>query len=443
MLRNKEGKPVLWLVDESGHIQEDPNEYQRKILDDDQTTYLFFVGGTGTGKSSLIPIKLFRWIRKRHGGRYLVTEPSYKFIERDAKPYVTEYFDHTPLKGKWSEKRQCYYGLNYEIFFGSADKPDLLEGGQYDGIICDEGAEYRRQVWIVLQPRILLKEGQLCIFSTPYPGRTQAWIADEPYEEWKGGNPKYKFVQCPSIANPAWPKDEFERLRREMAPAEFAMRYLGEFAAAVGLVYDLKKESIVPYREPPPNADVWCGMDFGFGHPTALAYFFEENGVVYQFREYEASAVDYETHVLNNLEPLMRYAVRRIYYDPSNPQGATEMKKWLKKQGLEISFLAAINDVNMGIAEVSKLLNTGRFYLMDTCLQTKEECRNYVWHGDKPLKEWDDLLDAQRYGLMGRRQFKAIQAKNRAPDEPMLTKAAQRIARIFRPNEINDWMGRV
>jgi hypothetical protein len=443
MLRNKEGKPVLWLVDEAGHIREDPNEYQREVLNDNDTTYLFFIGGTGTGKSSLIPIKLFRWIRKRHGGRYLVTEPSYPFIERDAKPYTIDYFDHTPLKGKWSEKRRCYYGLNYEIYFGSADKPDLLEGGHYDGIICDEVAEYRRQVWIVLQPRVFLKEGQFCGFSTPYPGRTQAWIADEPYEEWKGGNPKYKFVQCPSIANPAFPKDEFERLRREMAPAEFAMRYLGEFAAAVGLVYDLKKESIVPYREPPPNADVWCGMDFGFGHPTALAYMFEENGVVYQFREYEASAVDYETHVLNNLEPLMRYNVRRIYYDPSNPQGATEMKKWLKKQGLEISFLAAINDVNMGIAEVSKLLNTERFYLMDTCLQTKEECRNYVWRGDSPLKEWDDLMDAQRYGLMGRRQFKAIQAKNKVPDEPMLTKAAQRIARIFRPNEINDWMGRV
>jgi hypothetical protein len=443
MLRDKDGKSVLWLVDESGHILENPNEFQREILDDDTTTYLMLIAGTTFGKSSLIPLKLFRWLRKRHGGRYLVTEPSYQMIEEIAKPYVIEYFDHTPLKGKWSEKRRCYSGLNYEIFFGSADKPDLLEGGQWDGIICDELAQYRRQVWAVLRGRVLLKEGQLCGFSTPYPGKTQAWIADEPYEEWKGGNPKYKFIQCPSIANPAFPREEFERLRREMAPAEFAMRYLGEFTAAVGLVYDLKKESIIPYREPPPNAEVWCGMDFGFGHPTALAYFFEENGIVYLFREYEASAIDYETHVLNNLEPLTKYHVRRIYYDPSNPQGATEMKKWLKKQGLEISFLAAINDVNMGIAEVSKLLNTGGMWLMDTCLQTKEECRNYVWRGDTPKKEDDDLMDAWRYGVMGRRQFRAVQMRAKTAPEPMLTKAAQRIARIFKNNEISDWMGRV
>lgn len=444
MLTDLKGKPVLWRVSEAGCIEEDPNSFQREYLDDYLTTYLMFIAGSGAGKSSSIPIKLFRWIRKRHGGRYLVTEPTFDFLEKIAKPYIVEYFDHTPLKGKWSEKKRCYSGTNFEIYLGSADKPDLLEGGQYDGIIIDEIAQCRRQVWIALQSRILMKDGQLCGLSTPYPGRTQAWIADEPYEEWKSGNPAYKFIQCPSTANPAFPKEEFERLRKEMAPAEFAMRYLGEFTAAIGLVYDLKKGSIIPYREPPENAEVWCGMDFGFGHPTALAYFFEENGVVYQFREYEASAIDYETHVENNLEALMKYRVRRVYYDPSNPQGAAEMKKWLKKNGLEIAFLAAINDVDKGISEVSRMINAGEYCLMDTCLQTKDEARNYVWRNGKPLKELDDLMDAVRYGLMGRKQYRAQLEKARINPEPLMTKAAERIAHIFEKHEADGiWMRRL
>jgi hypothetical protein len=439
MLRNSKGKPVLWLVDADGHIKENPNRFQKEVLADDITPYLFFIGGSTVGKSSLMPLKLFRWIRKRHGGRYLVTEPSFQMIQQIALPYITEYFDHTPLKGKWSEKRRCYAGTGYEIFFGSADKPDLLEGGAYDGIVCDEIAEYRRQVWTVLRGRIILKNGQFFGLSTPYPGKTQAWIADEPYEEWKNGNPAYKFIQCPTSANPAFPKEEFERLRKEMAPAEFAMRYLGEFTTAIGLVYDLKKENIVPYAE--PAGEVWCGMDFGFGHPTALAYFCEQEGTVTMFREYEASAVDYETHVLNNLEPLMKYGVRRIYYDPSNPQGATEMKKWLQRNGLEVSFLAAVNDKPLGIGEVSKLLGSGRLVIADTCVQTKEELRNYVWKGNDTVKEGDDLLDALRYGIMGRRQFKAAQSRARHGDEPILTSAARRIAQIFTPKEIEGrWM---
>ena len=115
MLTDLKGKPVLWRVSEAGCIEEDPNSFQREYLDDYLTTYLMFIAGSGAGKSSSIPIKLFRWIRKRHGGRYLVTEPTFDFLEKIAKPYIVEYFDHTPLKGKWSEKKRCYSGTNFEI----------------------------------------------------------------------------------------------------------------------------------------------------------------------------------------------------------------------------------------------------------------------------------------------------------------------------------------
>jgi hypothetical protein len=165
---------------------------------------------------------------------------------------------------------------------------------------------------------------------------------------------------------------------------------------------------------------------------------------VYQFREYEASAIDYETHVENNLEALMKYRVRRVYYDPSNPQGAAEMKKWLKKNGLEIAFLAAINDVDKGISEVSRMINAGEYCLMDTCLQTKDEARNYVWRNGKPLKELDDLMDAVRYGLMGRKQYRAQLEKARINPEPLMTKAAERIAHIFEKHEADGiWMRRL
>lgn len=440
LLDAKTKKPVLWQVQEDGHVCEEPNKYQRSILDDDTTTYLWFIGGSGTGKSSLIPIKLFRWIRKKHGGRYLVVEPINKMVDQIARPYVEEYFNHTPLKGEWIEKTRCYKGPGYEIFFGSADKPDMLEGGQYDGIICDEVAEYRRRVWTVLRGRVLLKEGQFLGISTPYPGKTQAWIQDEPYEQWKMGNPKYKFVQCLSTANPAFPQEEFDRLKKELPPSEFAMRYCGEFTAAIGLIYDLKIENREPYEEPPENAEVWCGMDFGFGHPTTLAYMYEKDHVVHMFREYSAHAIDYETHAVNNAPFIMKYHVRRIYYDPSNPQGAFEMKKEFRKLGMEVQFIAAINDVNIGITEVNRAMNTLEFMISENCVETKEQFRNYVWKGEKPLKEDDDLLDAVRYGMMGRRSFNLAMLKRMfAPKQEILTEGAKRINRIFHPKKGNDW----
>jgi hypothetical protein len=445
LLDDKTGKPLLWKVMEDGHVAEEPNKFQSMILDDDETTYLWLIGGSGTGKSSLMPIKLFRWIRKKHGGRYLVVEPINKMVDQIARPYVEEYFNHTPLKGEWVEKTRCYKGPGYEIFFGSADKPDMLEGGQFDGIVCDEVAQYRRRVWTVLRGRVLLRDGQFFGLSTPYPGKTQAWIRDEPYEQWKMGNPSYKFVQCPSTANPAFPQEEFDRLKRELPAAEFAMRYLGEFTAAIGLVYDLRPENRELYADPPENVEVWCGMDFGFGHPTTLVYTYEKDGVIHMFREYSAHAIDYETHALNNAPFIMKYNVRRIYYDPSAPQGALEMKKEFRKLGVEVAFLAAINDRMMGISELNKLMNTTRFMISENCTETKEQFRNYAMKGDEPDKVDDDLMDALRYDVMGQRQFNAAKIRRMfAPAKEILTAGAQRINKIFGPaKEIGNWMGRI
>lgn len=443
MILNKQGKPVLWQVGSDGRIHYSLHKFQKQARDDNKTTYLFFIAGSGVGKSSFIPIKLETWIKKRRGGRYLVVEPSYQMVETIARPYITEYFEHTPLKGKWDEKHRRYSGNGYVIYFGSADKPDLLEGGQYDGIICDEIGGYRRRVWQVLYGRVLLKDGQFFGLSTPYPGRTQAWIADEPYEEWKHGNPQYKFIQCPSTANPAFPKDEFERLRKELPPDEFAMRYLGELRHAVGLIFEVGEGTYVPPIE--PEGEVWVGLDFGFGHPTALSYMTEKDGVVYVFREYSASGLDYETHVMNNLRFFKAYNIRDVYYDPSNPQGAMEIKKAFMRHGVEIRMLAAINDLQLGISSMSKAFLNGGLKICDYCIDLKDQMKNYVWVKQKPIDEGDDLIDATRYGFMG---FVAMENfRKRLREDPLprrhKTEAEKHWDLIFAPEKKDTWLGNI
>ena len=90
------------------------------------------------------------------------------------------------------------------------------------------------------------------------------------------------------------------------------------------------------------------------------------------------------------------------------------------------------------------MMNAGEFCLMDSCLQTKDEARNYVWRNGKPLKEADDLMDALRYGIMGRKQYNALRERARVSPVPLLTAAASRIAHIFEKNKEDDvWMRRL
>jgi len=443
MLTNKQGKPVLWKVGDDGRIHYALHEFQRQARDDNTTTYLFFIAGSGVGKSSFIPIKLEKWIKDRGGGRYLVVEPSYQMVETIARPYVMDYFEHTPLKGKWDEKHRKYFANGYTIYFGSADKPDLLEGGQYDGIICDEIGGYRRRVWQVLYGRVLLKEGQFFGLSTPYPGRTQAWIADEPYEEFKHGNPQYRFIQCPSIANPAFPKAEFERLRRELPPEEFAMRYLGELRHAIGLIFEVEDNVYVDNIT--PTGEVWCGVDFGFGHPTTFSYMTEVDGCCYVFAEYSASGLDYETHVMNNLRMFKAFGVSKLFYDPSNPQGAMELRKGFQRHGVQVILMAAINDQQLGIGEMTRAFREDRLKICANCIELKDEMRNYIWKKDKPIDEGDDLIDATRYGFMGWIQMKNLRKEYLTEiQNEHKTRAQQHIDEIFKPAESGKiWMRKI
>jgi hypothetical protein len=440
MLRDSHGRPALWVVGADGRIHYNLHPFQKECRDDNTTTYLFFIAGSGVGKSSFIPIKLESWIKKNRGGRYLVVEPSYQMVETIARPYVMEYFEHTPLKGKWDEKHRRYSGNGFVIYFGSADKPDLLEGGQYDGIICDEIGGYRRRVWQVLYGRVLLKEGQFFGLSTPYPGRTQAWIADEPYEEWKHGNPQYKFVQCPSIANPAFPKAEFERLRRELPPDEFAMRYLGELRHAVGLIFELNEDSFVEPFE--PTGEVWVGLDFGFGHPTAFSYMTQVGDSCIIFREYQASGLDYETHVMNNLQWFRKYGVIKIFYDPSNPQGAMEIRKAFMRHGVQVLLMAAINDLQYGIQSMTKAFGNKTLKIAHICNELKDQIRNYIWMKNKPIDEGDDLIDASRYGYLGWLTSQNLR-KEIIEDMPRKTDAMLHVEGLFKPDRARGWMRRI
>jgi hypothetical protein len=109
-----------------------------------------------------------------------------------------------------------------------------------------------------------------------------------------------------------------------------------------------------------------------------------------------------------------------------------EMRKEFKKLGVEVSFQAAINDVNQGISELNKLINTLRFMITENCGETKEQFRNYIMKGDKPDKIDDDLMDAIRYAIMGQRQFNlAILRRMIAPVKRELTAAEIRINQIF------------
>ena len=422
----KDGKKYVYL-----------HKYQQKVLES-TAKYVFAIAGTGGGKSSLAPIIIADRMSKRQNSVIIFTEPTFYMLQHIAIPMVKDFFNGTYMQGKFSEKDDVFFENRFgTILFRSAEKPDFLEGVHADFVVADELGQYKRRAWTVLSNRITLRDGQFFGLTTPY---NRGWLYLEPYHEWKMGNPDYDCIIFPSTANPAFPKDTFEKKREELTEEEFAMRYLAEFTKLRGLVFNYSDTNLEDYTNLDGNK-FWTAMDFGWGHPTAILYFFEsKDGKVHVFDEYIASSEDYEVHVSNNIDRFKKFDIRRTYYDPSNPQGATEMKKWFKTYGKEdISFIPAINNVHRGVTTVNTLLKNHNLFINRlNCPELLSEFETCVYQGDEPSDEDTDLLDCLRYGVLGRESWQ----KPISTVREQISLAEKHIKSLFEPKP-RSWLGDV
>lgn len=335
----------------------------------------------------------------------MFVEPTFKMLNNIAIPKVIEFFKGTPAEGEFIAKTMTYHSKMGDILFISADKPDLMEGLHVDFIVADEIGQYKRRAWIVLSNRITMRDGQLLGITTPY---NLGWLYREPYQEWKknrvphhGG---YHFIQFASVENPAISKEDIEQKRKEMSEQEFAMRYLGEFAQARGLVYNLPEGAVAFVPEPEPGKyEVFVSVDFGFGDPTVFLYYYINNNSYYFFKEYVANATLYEEHINNNLQMFLKYNIRNVFYDPSGAQAALEFKKGFEEAGLVTAWHPARNDILAGVRAVNREIKTGNLFIDESMSVTLDEFENYVFDekDGEPKDENNHCMDCIRYAVMG------------------------------------------
>lgn len=117
-------------------------------------------------------------------------------------------------------------GATVRIFGG--DNPDSLRGLRLDGIVIDEVAQVRPEVWQdVVQPALSDRRGWALFIGTPSGVNlfSELFYKAQATPDWHGA--RYTVHDTEAIA-----KDEVDRLRRDMSEASFAREYLCDFTAA-------------------------------------------------------------------------------------------------------------------------------------------------------------------------------------------------------------------
>ena len=122
-------------------------------------------------------------------------------------------------------------GARVRIF--GADNPDALRGLYFDGIVLDEVADMKPDVWeSIIQPALADRGGWALFIGTPKGVNLFSQLYFRAVELQAAGDPDWAAFSFPVTVTGALPEAEVERLRREQSDNVFRQEFLCDFSAS-------------------------------------------------------------------------------------------------------------------------------------------------------------------------------------------------------------------
>jgi hypothetical protein len=390
--------------------------------------FVVVLAGTQSGKTSWGPLWLKREIDRRGAGDYLAVTASYDLFKLKMLPALRETFEHVYQIGRyWSgdriiELRDPASGrflakhaddpMWGRIILRSAESGAGLESNTAQAAWLDEAGQdgFDLSTWEAVLRRLSLSMGRVLLTTTIY---NLGWLKQTLYDK-RESDSDIEVIQFNSIANPAFPRAEWERAKATLPSWKFNMFYRGRYERPAGMIYDSFDEvaHTCPRFALPPEWPRYLGLDFG-GVNTAALFLAEElpkldngewdsdkgTGRYYLYREYLAGSRTGKEH-----------AEKLIAGEPNVPicvGGSKSEGQWrmeFRAGGLPVRE-PDVKEVEIGINRVYGAFKQGNLIVFDDLTGLLDELRSYSRKLDdagEPLEAIEDKatyhrLDALRY----------------------------------------------
>jgi PBSX family phage terminase large subunit len=405
-----------------------PHPFQERALLSNKR-FIAMVAGIQSGKTTTGAYWKIGQVRKYPRDNHLICADTYKRLEQST---LIKFFEIFPRSWGEHKAQKQLIELNEGgiIFFRSLDDPDAIEGiPDVRSAWMDEGGKANRKAWVNFQGRLARLQGQGLITTTPYAFN---WLFNDFYKRWLRGEPDYDVIQFESIANPSFPKAEFERLKGELSEAEFKRKYCGNFARMEGLVYELQTEAIVESIEA-QGLTYYGGIDWGFTNPCALVVVGVDSDInIAQVDEYYQTKKTTPELIEAAKKLQAKYGIKLWYADPEDPEKIAQFNK----AGLRT--IAAKNEWELGRDALTKVLRApGRYKIVrKDCPNTLEEFETHHYpEGTDEKGEKEAPIDANNHALSALRYIVVMveggtgKIRNTTPGLPLNQK--ERIERLL------------
>lgn len=399
------------------------------------------LGGWGSGKTWWGARAFLRNVLQNPPGvDSLLAAPFWQTIEQTT---LRAFLDATPkrLITARSKKQHFVEVVGRRVYYGSADRPETLDGPTVGAYWIDEGRYVRQRGWEVVHSRLRAKKARKArglVTSTP----GGPWIE----EEFNTGRRDRFVVHASTRENASNLRPGYvESLEASLSRRAARVFIDGQFGLLEGAVYEFDKGwHLIPWRYN-PALPVCLAWDFGYVRPAVLflqpippgTVLPPAKGTVVQRRASVGSWVVFDELVPDNLSTealglLVKtkgYRVDRIYCDPAGDgtQTATGLTDVSVLRGQGFRDIRWVTDprwrhIPTGVRLVEGLLRN-----------TMNETRLYVAaHLDKPAAKRGVVKDFLGYHYPEAKDGRAVKDQ---PQKDGVHDHTMDAARYFATNE--------
>lgn len=397
--------PLVEIIDNKMRLNLHPGQTRAW---ESKARFVFIIAGTQSGKTSFLPHLFYRWIRELGPGDYIAATATYDLFKLKFLPEMLRVFCEWTHWGRYvaSDRLIVSHDGTTRIILRSANSPGGLESATINAALLDECGQpdFTLEAWEAIQRRLALTRGRVLAGTTPY---NLGWLK-EVFDRWQNGDPEYDVIQFSSLDNPAFPREEYERMRLSLPSWKFEMFYNGNFVKPAGLVYNDFDPQVHVVTLPviAPTWRIYVGVDFGAVH-TAQVWLAEQPGTgnLYIFRESllgGRSSVEHAT-----MAKMHAQSYHHVKWYGGSPSESQARMDWAQA-GVPIH-CPPISDVDAQIDRITHLLRTRRLFIGRGLSRLINEISTYSRELDEHGQPTEKIahksdfhcLDALRYAIAG------------------------------------------
>lgn len=423
---------LFYLLREKPHLVVDfPSEKHLRFVKQPHP-FKVLLGGNRSGKTETACIEVVWHLLGEHPFyevpkppvRWRIHVPDFHQIEVIVNEKLKKYIPPHRLRGGSWDK--AYNGRTHTVILDNRSVVDFtthrtsdkaLESVSLNGVWIDEECSQRQ--FRSLLYRTIDKGGKVFVTATPLNGIT--WLYEEVVKHWEEGNPNYYVEFISTYENKYLSPADIQRIEATASDEEKDIRLHGKIMNYSRRVFNqfVLERHTAEFPFPPTSCNFYCGLDWGFYHPTAIIYVALYDDLFLVIDEYVSKNLRLETvgEIIENYfaeNGVNPRRVRVVYDSALNkimPNGRREIDLL---RPFPMRLVPSAKNVPLTIATTNDMFKNNKILIHRRCKHLINDIQTlYLYNGTiKPDDPAKDTCDALRYVM-----FYAGSLESRIDDE--------------------------